>query len=302
MKAVQINAYGGIDVLEINETAPKPTPSGEQLLVEVHAVSINPFDWKMREGYAKAPQLFPITLGGDFAGITLDSAELVYGSALVFNGGSGAFAEFASVNTANFAPSPNSLTFEETAALPLVGVSAIQALEDEIKLQKGQKILIHGGAGGIGSISIQLAKSIGAHVATTVSSNDKEYVKELGADEIIDYKTEKFDEKLRDFDAVFDTVGGDTADRSFLVLKKGGILVSMLGQPNPELAQKHDVSAVGIGTSVDAKHLSRLTELVESEKVKPQVDKVFPLDQVKEAFEYQEKESPRGKVVLRIKE
>jgi len=311
MKAVQINSYGGSEVLELKNIS-QPHASKGQVLVEVHAASINPFDWKIRAGYLKEmmPLHFPATLGGDFAGVVVKISEdvsdfkvgdEVYGSAIVLNGGSGTFAEFAAANTGNTAHKPKTVNFEQAAALPLVGASAIQALEVYIKLQKGQKILIHGGAGGIGGVAIQLAKSIGAYVVTTVSQDDKEYVRKLGADEVIDYKNEKFEEKLKDLDAVFDNVGGETTDRSFLVLKKGGVIVSMLGQPNPQLAQQHGVIGIGQGTEINTKSLKRLAELVDRGKIKAQVDKVFPLDRVREAFEYQEKDSPRGKVVLKVK-
>lgn len=312
MKAVQINSYGGVDVLEVNENTPNPTSKEGQLLVEVYAASINPVDWKLRAGYLKnwMPVQFPTTLGGDFAGVVKEIREgvsdfkvgaEVYGSAFILNGGSGSFAKVAAVNVTNSAYKPKSVNFEEAAALPLAGVSAIQAIEEHIKLQTGQKILIHGGAGGIGSIAIQLAKVIGAHVATTVSPNDKDYVKKLGADEIIDYKKEKFEDLLTDCDAVFDTVGGDTTDKSFKVLKKSGVIVSMLGQPNPQLAQKYGVLAIGQGTNTDTIHLQRLSQLVDVGKIKVQIDKVFPLDQIKKAFDYQEKNSPRGKVVLQCR-
>jgi alcohol dehydrogenase len=313
MKAAQINAYGKTDVLQINENTPKPSLSTGQLLIQVRAVSINPFDWKVREGYMKdmMPLQFPATVGGDVAGIVTEVGEgvsdfktgdEVYGSALVFNGGSGAFAEFVAINTKNAALKPVSVSFEEAAALPLVGSSAVQALEEHIKLQKGQKILIHGGAGGIGHVAIQIAKASGAYVATTVSTNDTDYVKEVGADEVIDYKTQKFEDILKDYDAVFDTVGGETTNKSFAVLKKGGILVSMAGQPDKEQAEQRDITPIGQFTQTNSQHLNRLTELVDSGKVKVHVDKIFPFLQIKEAFEHQEKNSPRGKVVIRVTE
>lgn len=312
MKAVQINSYGGTEVLELNENAPKPTLSKGQVLVEVHAASINPIDWKIRAGYLKemAPLHFPTTLGGDFAGVVLEVSEdvsdfkvgdEVYGQAIVLNRGSGSFAEFVAANAGNTARKPENVTFEEAAALPLTGVSALQALEEHIKLQSGLKILIHGGAGGIGHIAIQIAKSQGTHVATTVSMNDLDFVKQLGADEVIDYKNQKFEEILKDFDAVFDTVGGEVTDRSFRVIKKGGMIVSMVGQPNPELAKKYEVTAIGQGTDTTTEHLNRLAELIDSGKIKVNVDKVYPLGQVKEAFKLKEEGHPRGKVVLKVK-
>lgn len=311
MKAVQINAYGGVDVLEVNENAPQPTLKNGQVLVEVYAAGINPFDWKVRKGYMKEmmPLTFPTTLGGDFSGKVIQIGEgisefkvddEIYGSALVFNGGSGSFAEFAAVNSKNSTYKPKNVNFEEAAALPLVGASAIQALEEHIKLQNNQKILIHGGAGGIGHIAVQLAKHVGAYVATTVSTDDTEFVKQLGADEVIDYKSQNFEGILKDFDAVFDTVGEETTDKSFQVLKQGGVIVSMLGQPNPELAKQHGVTAIGQGTDTNAQRLVRVGEYVESGNIKVNVDRVFPIDQAKAAMRHLEENHPRGKVVLKI--
>lgn len=326
MKAVQINAYGGVEVLEIAENAPKPTPAKDQALVEVHAASINPIDWKIRIGYQKEDgwldQLkFPLTLGVDLAGVIskigdsvsdLQVGDEVYGAAGIFNGGSGSFAQFAVANVGNYAFKPKSVSFEEAAALPLIGSSAIQALEEHIKLKNGppfaqgyggaqQKILIHGGAGGIGHVAIQLAKALGAYVATTVSSDDMQFVKDLGADEAIDYKNQNFEEILKDYDAVFDNVGGDVAIKSFKVLKKGGVIVSMTGAPDPELAKEYGLTAIGQNTVTNTQHLNRLTELVDSGKIKVHVNRVFPQDQAKEAFKHLEEGHPRGKVVLEIK-
>ncbi len=312
MKAAQINSYGGPEVLEVNLNTPKPTPKDNQVLLEVHAASINPFDVAVRRGYLQKMKAleFPVILGGDFAGVVTQVAENVsdfkvgdevYGSSNLFNGGSGSFAKYTVANTINTAFKPKSVNFNQAAALPLVGSSAVQALEEHMKLQKEQKILIHGGAGGIGHIAIQLAKALGAYVVTTVSTDDKALAKSLGADEVIDYKNQAFEEILKDFDAVFDTVGGETTNKSFKVLKKGGVIVSMLGQPDRQLAQKFGVIAIGQATKNNTQHLSRLAELVDSGKIKVTVDKTFPLDQVKEAFSYFETKRPKGKVVLKIK-
>lgn len=310
MKAVQINQHGGSEVVEIKDVS-EPFAKPGQILVEVHAASINPFDSKIRSGIYKdsMPLEFPYTPGGDFSGIVkglgddvseFNIGDEVFGSAQVLSGGSGAFAQFASANVKNTANKPKKIDFVGAASLPLVGSSAVQALEEHIKLKGNQKILIHGGAGGIGSIAIQLAKYLGAYVATTISTNDMEFAKSLGADEVIDYKSQDFTEIIKDFDAVFDTVGGETTDKSFKVLKKGGVLVSMVGTPNEKLAKQHRVTAIGQSTHTDREHLSRLAELVDLGVIKPQVDKVFPLEQSKEAFNHLEKDSPRGKVVLKI--
>lgn len=312
MKAAQINSYGEPEVIQVSDNTPKPTLKSGQVLVENYAASINAIDWKFRAGYLlkMAPVPLPATLGGDFAGIVTEVGEdisdfkvgnQVYGQAIILNGGSGSIAEYVAANMANTSLKPKTASFEEASALPLAGVSAVQALEEHIKLQKDQKILIHGGAGGIGHIAIQLAKSVGAYVATTVKAEDMEFVKSLGADEAIDYTSQKFEELLKEYDAVFDTVGGETTDKSFQVLKKGGILVSMLGEPKQELSQKYEVTAIGQGTQTDTTRLTRLTELVDAGKIKVHIDKIFPLKQVQEAFTYQEKIHPKGKVVLQIK-
>lgn len=313
MKAVQINSYGGVNVLEVAENVPKPSASEGQVLVEVCAASINPFDWKVREGYAKdyIKLKFPATIGGDFSGVVVGLGEgvadfkvgdEVYGQAAVYAGGTGAFAQFLVAAVGKIAIKPKNIDFLSAASLPLVGISALQALENHIHLKKDQKILIHGGAGGIGTIAVQLAKTLGAYVATTVSGDDRAYVKSLGADQVIDYKSEVFEDLLADFDAVFDTVGGETADRSFKILKKGGIIVSMVGRPSEELGKKYGVSAIGQNTEGNRERLNRLAKLVEGGKIKPQIDKVFPIDEIKEAFLHLEKGHPRGKVVLKIKD
>lgn len=311
MKAVQISSYGGADVLEVNEVSKPPVGKG-QILVENYATSINPIDWKIRAGYLKdaVPLAFPVTLGGDFAGVVSEVGkdagdfkvgDEVFGQGGVLNGGSGSFAEVLAANVGKVAVKPKSVDFTEACALPLAGVSALQAMETHIKLVKGQKILIHGGAGGIGHFAVQLAKSQAAYVATTVSTKDMEFAKSLGADEVIDYQSEAFDEKLTDFDAVFDTVGGETTDKSFKVLKRGGIIVSMLGQPSEELAQKYGVSALGQNTDANPERLTHLSKLVEDGKIKVHIDKVFRLEQAKEAFGYLEEGRHQGKVALKIR-
>ncbi len=312
MKAVRYSNYGGIEALDVVANAEKPTVGDGQVLVQVEAASINPVDYKVRLGYMKAfmPLKFPATIGGDFAGIVrevrgansgLKEGDKVYGQATVLNGGSGSFAEFAAANIANVGRAPKTVESPDAAGLPLAGSSAVQAIEDAIKLKKGQKILIHGGAGGIGSIAIQLAKSIGAEVVTTVSERDISFVKELGADRAIDYHTQEFDQDLKDFDAVLDLVGGVSTAKSFKVLKKGGILVSLAGRPDEALAQKSGITAMGQMTSTDTKHLDRLAALVDKGQIRIHVDKIFAIDRAREAFVHAEQNHPRGKVVLTMK-
>src|SRR5919199_1300794 len=313
MKSIQIKKYGSSDVMEVNNTASVPSPPPGKILVNVKASGINPVDWKIREGYMQQMiQLqFPSTLGMDFSGIIKQIGENVasdfkqgdeiYGQASVLKGGSGAFAELALADQDAIAHKPKTLNHLEAAALPLVGVSAWQALVENIGLSKDKKILIHGGAGGIGSIAIQLAKKLGAHVATTASTNDKQFVQELGADRVIDYKIQPFEDIIHDYDAVFDAVGGETYKRSFKVLKKGsGIIVSMLEQPNSELMNQYGVKALFQFTQVNRERLTKLAQWVDQNNIKVNVDKTFSLDEAANALDYQKDVHPRGKVVLTV--
>ena len=312
MKSVQINRYGSSEVIEINQNTPSPKLSPGKVLVDIKAAGINPVDWKIREGYMKQmiSLQFPSTLGMDFSGIIKQVGEdvsseytqgdEVYGQASITNGGSGAFAEMALTNIDNIALKPKSLSYTEAAALPLVGVSAWQALVENMELSKGQKILIHGGAGGIGSFSIPLAKNLGAYVATTVSSDDIQFVQDLGADEAIDYTVQSFEYLLHDYNAVFDTVGGETYTKSFKVLKKGGKIVSMLEQPNSELIERFGVKAIFQLTQVNNDRLARLAQWVDQTNIKIHIDKIFRLEEAAKALDYVKDVHPRGKIVLEL--
>lgn len=313
MKVIQIKKYGSNDVVEVNETAPAPSLSSGKILVNIKASGVNPVDWKIREGYMQQimPLQFPSTLGLDFSGVVkqveedahsdFKQGDEVYGQASIFSGGSGAFAEWALASKDSIAHKPKTLNYLEAAALPLVGVSAWQAFVEHIRLSKDKKILVQGGAGGIGSIGIQLAKHLGAFVATTVSTDDKQFVQELGADQVIDYKTENFEDIVHDYDAVFDTVGGDTYKRSFKVLKKGsGMIVSTLEQPNSELMNQYGIKAVFLFSQVNRQRLTKLAEWVDQNNIKVNIDKTFSLDEAAKALDYQKEGHPRGKLVLTI--
>lgn len=310
MKAARINEYGNAGVVQITEID-KPTVSEGQVLVEVRASSINPFDKTIREGYMKdaIPLELPVTLGGDIAGEVVEVGDgvdnfavgdKVYGQANVVAGNSGAFAEFAAAKAGGLAVMPANLSYLEAASLPLVGVSALQALTEHINLQPGQKLFVHGGGGGIGSIAIQIAKNIGAYVATTATGEQIDMVKKLGADEVLDFKSEDFSTKLSDFDAAFDTVGGDEFVKTFAILKSGGTAVSMIAQPDEAKATELGITAMMQSTHVNTDRLNKLRDLIESGVVAPQVDKVFSLDDIQDAFKAKEEGMVRGKVVLRI--
>lgn len=310
MKAAQINEYGGKDVLRTVADAPKPTIGKGQVLVAVRAAGVNPFDWKVREGLTRsmAELHFPATLGGDFAGVIAEVGEGVtavkvgdeiYGQTSPLSG-QGAYAEFTPVKTGTLALKPKSADFEAAAALPLTGVSAYQALVEHAGLQSGQKVLIHGGAGGIGTIAVQLAKHIGAHVAATAASEDSDYVRQLGADEVIDYTSQDFTTVVHDYDVVYDLVGGEVAAKSYGVLKQGGILVSMVEQPDEALMQQHGVRMTAQFTQVTTERLTRLAGLVDSGAIKVHIDRIFPLEQAADALAYIQAGSHRGKVVIRV--
>ena len=314
MKSVQISGYGSSDVIKI-ENSPIPSPSTGKIQAKIIAAGVNPVDWKIREGHFREmiPLQFPATLGLDFSGVVeqievnsdapLDfkQGDEVYGQASISSGGSGAFAELALANKDSIADKPKSLSHLQAAGLPRGGVSAWQALVENIGLSKDQKILIHGGAGGIGSMAIQLAKHLGAYVGTTVSINDKQFVQEMGADQIIDYKKENFEEIVHDYDAVFDTVGGETYKRSFRVLAKGsGIIVSMLEQPKSELMSQYGIKALFLFSQVNRQRLTKLAQWVDQNNIKVNIDKTFPLDEADKALDYQKDVHPRGKVVLTV--
>ncbi len=303
MKAAQINRYGA-DAVEINPDAPPPVPEKGKIVVKVHAAGVNPFDWKLREGYMQSviALTFPATLGGDFSGVAVETGEEVYGQAIVVGGGSGSFAEFALAPTKSIARKPKAVSHLEAAAIPLTGVSALQVLTEHMQLSAGQEILIHGGAGGIGTMAIQVAKHIGAYVATTATGDELTYVKELGADEAIDYKKQRFEEVVQNYDAVFDTVGGETYARSFQVLKKGGVVVSMIEQPNEALMKQQGATAIAQNTRVTTERLEKLAALVDQGTIKVHIDKIFPLEEAGEALTYLQTGHPRGKVVIQVRE
>lgn len=310
MRAVQISRYGGNDVVEVNANVAEPRPGMNQVVVRVHAAGVNPSDWKIRQGLFKdwVPLNFPATLGADFSGVVtevgagvtaLRPGDRVYGRAGYGRGGSGSLAEFLAGDVGVLAPAPRHLTHLEAAAMPLVGVSAWQALVEHIGLTSGQKILIHGGAGGIGSVAVQLAKHLGALVATTVATKDVDFVRALGADEVIDYQTQDFESLVQACDAVFDMVGGKTFARSFATLKPGGTIVSM-AHPSAEPPTESGIRVVAQQTKVTADRLARLAELLDKGVLKVHVDKIFPLGEAREALLYMETGHPKGKVVVEV--
>lgn len=307
MKAVRIHEFGGPEVLKY-ETVPVPSPGKGQVLVRVMAAGVNPVDWKIREGAFRDPTVKPpLTLGYDVAGevvavgegvnrIQLDDEIYAY---INLRSGGG-YAEYALLDETEIALKPPSMSFTDAASVPLAALTAWQALFEHAGLKSGQSVLIHAGAGGVGSFAVQFAKSRGAHVIATASESNHEYLKELGADEVIDYRTQRFEELVNDVDVVLESIGGDTLERSYGVVRKGGIIVSIVGPTSEERT-----SALGIrGTSMlvqpSAAQLAQIGSLIEQEKVRTSVTHTFTLDEVAEAHAQSQSGRTRGKIVLLV--
>jgi NADPH:quinone reductase-like Zn-dependent oxidoreductase len=307
MKAARLIKFAAEDAVSFEEIE-RPVVGEDKLLVEVHAAGVNPVDWKIRQGGMQVP--LPITLGGDFAGKVVETGpgvksfktgDDVFGMAGLFQGGSGSFAEYALADYHTVAPRPAAVDETEAGGLPLTGVMALQALTEHFQISSGQKLLVQGGAGGIGSLTIQIAKHLGAYVAVTCAGGEFDYVRELGADEAIDFKTQRFEEIIHGFDAVYDLVGGEVYQRSFQVLKPGGIIVSSLMSPDKELMEKYQVTAIAQRNDPTSERLARLAQMASQGIVKVHVDRTFPLAEAGEAMTYQQTVHPRGKVVVAVK-
>jgi alcohol dehydrogenase len=309
MKAAQIDEYGDASAVKLKEVA-KPEVKPGQVLVEVHASSLNPFDSGVLAGRFKDGMHLPATLGGDIAGVMkalgdgvdgFQDGDKVWGQSYSIAGDSGAWAEYAATASGKVGRMPENLDFEQAASLVLVGVSALQALTEGLELHAGQKILINGGAGGIGSVAVQMARYLGAHVTATANSADTEYVRGLGADEVIDYQVQDFTQSLKDYDALLETVRSEDLNGGLTILKSGGRAVSMVGPFDEDRASELGVTANGQGTQVTTGRLDKLRELVEQEAVKPQVGRVFALEDIQEALRAREAGGIRGKIVIKTK-
>ena len=307
MKAAIINAYGS--KLEITDIA-KPALLADSVMIAVHASSVNPVDNLIRAGYLKAmlPLTLPYTAGNDVSGVITEIGKGVtrfkVGDAVFARPQgmqSGTFAEFVMVKEQDVANKPANVSHEQAASLPLVALTAWQALVSKANLQPGQKVLIHAGSGGVGSIAIQIAKHLGAEVATTTSGDNIAMVRALGADTVIDYQTQKFEELLKDYDVVFDTLGGATREKSFSVLKKGGHLVSIIAPASTSgEAEKLGVKSEVFFMWASGEQLGQIGQLVEQGVIKPLIDRSYALDQVQEAFDYSQSGRAKGKIVIKV--
>lgn len=333
MKAFSISRYKKESPLELVDL-PEPIVKDHEVLVEIHAASVNLLDSKIKSGEFKLilPYKMPLVLGHDVAGIIVKTGakvknfkvgDEIYSRPSDFH--IGTFAEFISIDEKDIALKPKNLLMEEAASIPLVGLTAWQALIEQSNVQKGQKVFIQAGSGGVGTFAIQLAKYMGATVATTASEKSFDVLKNLGADVLIDYKTQDFEDALIDYDVVLNSQDNETLEKSFEVIKPGGKIVSISGPPTPIFAEEHrlpwyvklatrflsskvrkrakkqNVNYSFLFMMANGKQLSEITHLIESGKIKPVIDKVFAFEKTNDALQYIESGRAKGKVVIKMK-
>ena len=307
MKAALIRKQGGPEVLEYDEM-PDPIATVDEIVVDIHAASVNGADWKVRAGSYGSLSEFPHILGRDFSGVIsvvgAEVKDLRVGDAVfaVCDGGQeGAYAEKISIKAAIVAKKPKAISHTDMASLSLAGLTALVAVEDTLKLKPSETILIQGGAGGVASFAIQVAKALGAYVITTASTANHDFLNDLGADKIIDYHTQDFTELVSNCDAVFDTVGGDVAKNSFAVLKSGGRAAFIASGGTAPEPPRDDVASLRPNVERDRAHLERIVELVESGAVRAPEIKLFPLSEAAAAHAISESRHLRGKLVFTVR-
>ncbi|WP_439567494.1 NADP-dependent oxidoreductase [Sphingopyxis sp.] len=333
MQAFLLNRYGGPEATELADV-PRPVPGPDDVLVRVHAAGLNPVDFKTRDGMLKVVQRYdlPVIMGNELAG----TVESCGANVTAFKSGDrifarvpkdrmGAFAEYAAVPARHIAVLPPSLDFETAAGVPLAGLTALQALRDELQLKPGSRVFIPGGAGGVGTFAIQIAKWLGADVTTTASPRGRALVERLGADRVIDYMTQRFEDEVRDMDGAFDLIGGDTLEKCFGVVKPGATVVSVAGMPEPLTARKdlsrgpllaaifwlasfglrakarrHGVTYRYLFMHPSGSELAELAQLIEDKRLEPVIDRIFPFSEIGEAIAYLESGRAKGKVIVRM--
>ena len=308
MKAVRIHAYGGLEVLHYEDVAmPKLNP--DDILIRVRAAAINPVDWKIREGYLQSAlqHKLPLVLGWDVSGEVVEvgpeAAGFRVGDEIYVRPNierDGGYAEYIAVKASEATRKPSSLDHLHAAAVPLAALTAWQALVDAADLQTGQTVLVHAAAGGVGSLAVQLAKARGARVIATASAVNRGLVTELGADEFIDYTKTRFEDAVKAVDVVFDTIGGDTQERSWQVLKPGGILVSVVSPPSKETAAERGVRRAFVFIHADGEQLSAIAQLIDEGKMKPIIHTVLPLAEARQGHAISQGGHARGKIVLHV--
>ena len=302
MKAAIIHTFGGSEVVNIEEIE-RPEPGVGQVLIHLKAASINPVDWKIREGYMAQwfplPQILGRDGAGDIAALGEGVTSFKVGDAVYGNPGS-TYAEFVVANAAEIGPKPKSLDYAQAAALPVGVLTAWSALIDGANISAGQRVLIHGAAGGVGIFAVQIAKLKGAYVIATASASNEAFVRELGADEFIDYRSTRFEDVVQNIDAIFDTVGGETLERSYAAVKTGGVVVTIAGMPSPEKAAEYGIKALYAGPRPTTALMTEIADLVDAGKLKVHVSKVLPFAEVRQALALSQEGHTRGKIVLTI--
>jgi NADPH:quinone reductase-like Zn-dependent oxidoreductase len=308
MKAIRIHNYGGSEVLQY-EDAPRPKPQAGEVLVRVHAAGVNPIDWKVREGHMKDfwPHKFPLILGWDLSGVVKELGrgvsqfkigDEVY--SLPDPTHNGAYADYIVVRESELALKPNSLHHIRAAAVPLAALTAWQSLFDTAQLQPGQRVLIHAGSGGVGHFAVQLAKWKGAYVFATASTKNQDLLHKLGVDKPIDYTTHRFEDVARNIDIVLDTIGAETQERSWSILKKGGVLVSLVQPPSEQKAKDLGVRVALLSAQPSGEQLAEIAKIIDSGKLAPVIDRIFPLSETRRAHALSQSGHTHGKIVLRV--
>ena len=333
MKAYVLDAYGKGNPLRFGEL-PEPVVGPDDVLIEIHAAGLNVIDLKLRNGEFKLilPYNPPFVLGADLAGVVTrvgtEVTRFVVGDAVYASPRGeqiGAFAELIAVNQADVARKPENTSMEEAASIPLVGLTAWQVLVERAKMTRGQKVLIHAGSGGVGTFAIQLAKHLGVHVATTAGTSNLDLVRRLGADTVVDYKTQDFAETLSGYDVALNTLDGKTLTKSLKVLRPGGRLISISGPPDPAFARQQGLSwplrqvirllSAGIRRKArrqgitysflfmqaNGEQLGKITALIEDGVIQPVIDRVFPFDQLNDALAYLDTGRAKGKVIVKLR-
>jgi NADPH:quinone reductase-like Zn-dependent oxidoreductase len=310
MRALLMTGYGGTEVLKFDQVA-VPAPASGEVRIRIHAVAINPVDWKIRTGRLQrtSPVTLPYIPGRDVSG-TIDAvgpgvSEWQPGDSVVAVTTGGGLAEYVIASTENVAAKPTSLNFNEAAGIPTASLAAWRTLITNGDIQKGQRVLIHGGAGGVGSTAVQLAHWRGAHVIATASAPNHDYLKSLRADEVIDYRTTRFEDVVKNVDVVLDTVGGDTLQRSPAVLREGGTLLTLVGQPPAEACRERKLHCPSPSTATNkqpSEELAKLGQLFDNGTLKMHLQAVYPLERATEALALSETGRARGKIIVQVRQ
>ena len=305
IQAIRVHQYGGPEELKL-ERIPRPEPQAGEVLVRIHAAGVNPVDWKIRAGWLKdfLPMQFPYTSGLDLAGVVeeigpgvtaFQKGQAVFGQSL-----KGAYAEYTAAPVETLAPKPKALNFDEAAAIPIGATTAWRGIFDHGGLQAGQRVLIQGAAGGVGLFAVQFARWKGAHVIGTTSTANINFVRSLGAETVIDYTSTPVEQVVHDVDLVFDTVGGNTLESSLRVLKRGGTLVAIAGQPPEEKVRERGVRVASLAAQVSSDLLQTFAQLIDEGQIKVFIAEKFPLSQAQQAHERSQSGHGRGRIVLSI--